>query len=65
MTPNQICILCEKEILSSDIVYWIALEVPYMNLIVHRQCYNTCDSVDDFIKEHLENYLKLYKNGKK
>jgi len=65
MIQKLVCILCEKEVLPSDKIYWVALEFPYMNLIVHRQCYNACEDIDSFIKEHLENYLKLYKNEKK
>lgn len=61
----KICILCKKEILLEDLKYMIALEKPYLNLIVHRDCYNSCDNLKEFLSNSLEEYLNLIENIKK
>lgn len=59
---SNICIKCKKETLDGEKVFWLGLEVPYVNLIMHRDCYNEIkDDILPFLQENLEEYLKMYK----
>ena len=64
----MICIYCDQEILSSDLKFYLAFEIPYFNLKVHRECWKIHKDTD-FISENQEKILsyinKLSKNAKK
>jgi len=52
------CIVCKKEILDIDSKFMIALEVPYLNLYVHRSCWMEIrNNLDEFMSDNLERYL--------
>jgi hypothetical protein len=49
---NQTCPKCKKEILSEDIKFMLPLEIPYMNIYFHRDCYLEIeDNIEEFIQE--------------
>jgi len=53
---NNICIVCKKEVLEEQPKYMIALEKPYINLYVHRECKNLVTL--EFLQENLLEYIK-------
>jgi uncharacterized protein YmfQ (DUF2313 family) len=58
----QICIVCKKDVLKTDDKKMIGLEIPYVNLYIHKECYNEIkDTLEEFMKENLECYLREMK----
>ena len=47
------CIICNNEILLTELTFFWAFEVPYVNFIVHRDCYKSIDP-EDFAKVNKE-----------
>ena len=53
----KICFYCEKSIKEKEPMNMYAIDLPYMNLWFHRECYNLIeDTTGDYI---LSNYDKL------
>lgn len=38
------------------------LEVPYMNLYVHKDCLDACENVEEFVSKNLFEFLETNKN---
>ena len=52
------CIFCDLEV--TDNRFWLGLDVPYVNLLVHKSCWrNNRDSLNEFFTN---NYPKLLDN---
>lgn len=51
----NLCPVCKEELLPTDKKFMIPVEVPYLNLYVHRVCWN---SVRYNLKEFLLRYLQ-------
>lgn len=57
------CIVCGEYVMVTDDKFMIALEQPYLNLYVHKHCYNEIEgNLDGFLSENLEKYLKTTPN---
>jgi len=59
---NRLCFKCycegKKEKVGID-HFMYAIEIPYMNLFFHRDCYRLVKSVvEEFVKENEKNMLK-------
>lgn len=63
------CIICKKEILDTDIKFMIAIETPYINIMVHRLCWREHNvELANILKNSLDEYInkqKPTKNKKK
>lgn len=58
------CIFCNQEVTEDK--FMLAIERPYLNLYVHKACYkNSMDSIQQFLEENLEKYLKTVNKQKK
>lgn len=65
------CIICEKEILKEEKIFYIPIDVPYINIKIHMDC--LVDKGYSFIIQYLTknpeivyNYVeKMNKNGRK
>lgn len=65
------CILCEKEVLKEEKEFFIPVDVPYVNIKIHRDCLleKGYDFIIQYLTENPEivyNYIeKVNKNGRK
>lgn len=48
------CPVCDKQIITGDKKYMVALEKPYMNLYFHSDCYGGIDNLYEFINEYVK-----------
>ena len=55
---SRVCMVCEKEFLVEERKIFIPLERPYMNVIVHRDCFGI--ATEEWITENIEKLMKLY-----
>jgi len=56
----QKCIYCKEDVLITQDKKMVALEIPYLNLYLHKECYLIIEStLLEYLKENLENYLKV------
>jgi hypothetical protein len=57
----MLCPVCDKEISSEDSKFMYPLEVPYLNVYLHRRCYLETD-MDNYskIRENLNKMLNIY-----
>jgi len=54
------CIVCDIQLEQEDDKFMVALEVPYMNLFLHKDCYNKIkDILLDFLIKNLEKYINI------
>ena len=60
------CPVCENEILADDDKWMLATEVPYLNMFLHKHCWNKVkDNLQLYIQKIVEKYLDLNNNTKK
>jgi hypothetical protein len=53
----KICFKCEKPIKEDDPIFMYAIEIPYVNLWFHRDCF---EKIENTTEEYLlSNYDKL------
>ena len=52
-----ICFKCDEVILKTDKRMMIPIEVPYLNLYMHRHCYDEIEDLSTFLTQNLP---KLY-----
>jgi len=59
----QKCIVCKEDVMETEGKFMIAIESPYINLYVHRNCwYEIEDTLKEFMEKNLEEYLKTTPN---
>jgi len=54
-----ICFKCNKEILKEDKRIMIPIERPYLNLYMHRDCYNEIEEIVKYLNSNYERISKL------
>lgn len=53
----KICFKCEKKIKDEDPIFMYAIDIPYVNLWFHKECFK---EIEDTTEEYLlSNYTKL------
>jgi hypothetical protein len=55
---KRICPKCLEEV--TGIYYMLAIEVPYLNMFFHMDCYNQIKNDSATLLEIITNYLQLY-----
>lgn len=62
----RVCHHCEKAFLEGERQIFIPIEKPYMNLIVHEECYKiVTDNLIEYLTTNLERCYNLFKKGGK
>lgn len=62
LKKNYTCIGCWETVTNEDEIYQVGLEIPYMNLYLHRACYRKIqNNILEYLKENLEKYIKIPK----
>lgn len=63
---RRVCHYCEKPFLEGEHQVYIPIERPYMNLILHRECYKIVSSdLSQYLAINLEKCYNLWKKGGK
>ena len=61
-----ICFICDEEILKDERRTMIAIEVPYINLYVHKDCHDKLLDLSAFLTQNTEKiYNWSIESGKK
>ncbi len=54
----MICIVCRKELRLEDDKFMLALDRPYLNLWVHKSCWNQIkDNLKDFFTQEVIEFM--------
>lgn len=63
----MICPKCKKEILDTELKYMLALERPYLNVYMHRTCYDeVCSSsLMSFVFDNIGLLLEMWNTKSK
>jgi hypothetical protein len=62
MSEPLVCSLCDKEISSGEKKYLFGNDVPYLNVYIHRSCFDQNRSnMQEFIPKLFEVYRKWRK----
>jgi hypothetical protein len=63
-----ICFICDEEILKEDRRIMVAIEVPYVNLYMHKDCHDKILDLSAFLTQNVEKIynidIKSEKKGK-
>lgn len=52
------CPVCNEELLADQKKFMIPVEVPYLNIFVHRECWRIIkDDLLNFLTKNIEKYL--------
>lgn len=58
---SMVCIVCNNTVLSSDAKFMLALDIPYLNLYLHKSCYKKIQNhINEFLSENLQNFMDKY-----
>lgn len=56
------CILCDLPVKDEDLIFYIGLDIPYVNILVHRACFKANkDNLNDVLALNVEkvyNYIR-------
>ena len=65
----KICLMCDKEILVDDKKQMIGIDIPYINVWFHKDCYGTINGLSSFLQNNTDKiYNMIWKereNGRK
>lgn len=60
------CLICNTEVKTTDDKFMLAFEVPYINLFLHRCCYNSVKSnIIEWAEENKTAIYDMCRNRKK
>lgn len=63
-TPLLICLICKKQIKVDDTRRMLAFEKPYVNIFVHKSCYETIkDNYNIKILDYAKDIIQYAKKG--
>jgi hypothetical protein len=59
----MLCIVCEKEVLPQDEKFYLGVDIPYINLQLHRTCWKDIkDNYCDFLPKKKELLYNIVRN---
>lgn len=59
------CPVCNKEILPEETKYMVGLEVPYINIFFHLDCYKTITDMTEFLNKNIISILESKREDNK
>lgn len=60
------CIFCKEEVQNRNEEFWIGLDIPYLNLITHKQCFRQHKhNLNDILKQNSELIWEIFHGQKK
>jgi two-component SAPR family response regulator len=58
----RICFVCEKEITTEQKKYLLGLDIPYVSLLFHRDCYTSIEDINVYLQKHKEKVFEYKDN---
>jgi hypothetical protein len=59
------CPVCNKKILEEEAKYMVGLEVPYINIFFHLDCYKSISNMTEFLNKNISSILESRWQNKK
>lgn len=60
----MICLVCKKEVLKDQDKFMVGLDIPYVNLWFHRECYRQIENdINNFVLQNIEMVYNYNRGG--